>query len=131
MKRINIIFALVLALGFALLAACDSQADKASENLSTAADNFEVQRRIVFYNGITDTYMLTIEGRCSLGNNDRVGQLTVTCKIASEQFSKHFLGLSDNVTYFVEQLKPIDVSTYRTRIIFRPATIIPDIEVDP
>lgn len=124
---------LLLALGGLLLlsTACSSQADKASENLSTAADNFEVQRRVVFYNGITDTYMLTIEGRCSLGNNDGPGELTVTCKIGPEQFKKHFLGLSDNVTYFVEQLEPIDVSTYRTRIIFRPATIIPDIEVDP
>ena len=42
------------------LTACSSDADVASENLSKAADNFEVQRRIVFFNGITDEYRLTI-----------------------------------------------------------------------
>lgn len=31
------------------LASC-SDADTASKNLSTAADNFEINRRIVFYN---------------------------------------------------------------------------------
>jgi hypothetical protein len=109
---------------------CSSQADTASRNLSTAADQFEVQRRVIFYNGITDSYMLTLEGRCSLGNYDKAGQLTVTCKVAEDEYVKHFLGLSDNVTYFVEQLEPIDVSVYRNRIIFRPTTIIPAFELD-
>lgn len=118
------IFALA-ALG--ILASC-TPADVASENLSRAADNFEVNRRIVFYNGITDTYMLTIEGRCSLGNNDPQGKLTVTCKTGENEFKKHFLGLSDNVTYFVEQLEASDVSTFHYRVMFRPQQIIPDVD---
>ena len=65
MKRITL--ALVL---FAVLLTGCSQADTASRNLSSAADNFEVVRRIVFYNGITGEYILTIEGLCSLGNYD-------------------------------------------------------------
>lgn len=84
-----------------LFTACPSDADVASENLSKAADQFEIQRRIVFYNGITGDYMLTVEGRCSLGNYDSGGELSVTCKTA-KGFKKHYLGLSDNVTYFVE-----------------------------
>ena len=55
-----------------------SDADVASSNLSKAADNFEVTRRIVFYNGITGDYMLTIEGLCSLGNDDSARRLSVT-----------------------------------------------------
>jgi hypothetical protein len=113
-----------------LFAACSSPADMVSHNLSTAADQFEIQRRVVFYNGITDTYMLTIEGLCSLGNNDAPGELTVTCKTGPDTFKKHFLGLSDNVTYFVEQLDDVEASEYRYRVIFRPSTIVPDIEVD-
>lgn len=61
------------------LATC-SDAGVASSNLSRAADQFEISRRIVFYNGITGDYMLTIEGLCALGNYDDEGELTVTCK---------------------------------------------------
>lgn len=119
------IAAVLLSLG---LAACSSDADVASENLSKAADNFEVLRRIVFYNGITEQYILSIEGFCSLGNNDPPRELTVTCKTGPGQFKKHFLGLSDNVTYFVEQLESVGVSTSHYRVFFKPSTIVPDID---
>lgn len=109
------------------LAAC-SDADVASSNLSRAADQFEITRRVVFYNGITDSYMLTIEGLCSLGNSDSAGQLTVTCKTGPASYKKHFLGLSDNVTYFVEQTEAADVSPFHYRVIFKPQTILPDID---
>ena len=124
MKLINI--AALMSLG--VLAAC-TDADIASSNLSKAADNFEVNRRVVFYNGITDSYMLVIEGRCSLGNSDDPGEVTITCKDAESGYKKHFLGLSDNVTYFVEQLEPQQVSAYHYRVVFKPQTIIPDIDM--
>lgn len=114
----------VLAL---VLAACTSDADVASRNLSVAAEQFEVERRVVFFNGITDSYMLTIEGRCSI--EDFTTQLTVTCKTGEEDFKKHFLGLSDNVTYFVEQLEGVDVDAFHYRVIFKPEVIIPDIDL--
>lgn len=112
----------------AALAGC-TDADIASTNLSKAADYFEVNRRVVFYNGITGDYMLTIEGLCSLGNMDPAKQLTITCKTGPSAYKKHFLGLSDNVTYFVEQLEPAAVSAYHYRVVFKPAAIIPDLEV--
>jgi hypothetical protein len=115
-----------LALGLTL-GAC-SEADTASENLSTAADNFEINRRIVFFNGITDTYLLTIEGRCSI--TDEGSQLEVTCKTDDDTYLKHFLGLSDNVSYFVEQLDAADVDGFHYRVIFRPETIVPDIDME-
>ena len=116
-----------LALGGA--AACSSDADVASENLSKAADNFEVLRRIVFYNGINGDYILVIEGYCSLGNADAPGELTVTCKVGPNKFKKHFLGRSDNVTYFAEQIEAVGVSTSHYKVFFKPSTIIPDIEI--
>lgn len=121
-------FALIVSMIAAMLAGC-SDADVASSNLSKAADNFEVNRRVVFYNGITGDYMLTIEGLCSLGNNDSAGKVSITCKTGQGTFKKHFLGLSDNVTFFVEQLEPLPVSVYRYRVIFKPSVIIPDIEI--
>jgi len=111
------------------LAACTSDADIASHNISQAADMFEINRRIVFYNGITGEYMLTIEGLCSLGNYDKARELSVTCKVGPKEFKKHFLGLSDNVTYFAEQIQPSSVNAYQYRVIFKPLSIIPDIEL--
>jgi hypothetical protein len=118
---------LVALAAAAVLAGC-SDADVASANVSKAADNFEVMRRIVFYNGISGEYMLTIEGLCSLGNNDRNGQLSVTCKVGNGLYKKHFLGLSDNVTYFVEQVDGAPVGVYHYRVFFKPQTILPNID---
>lgn len=117
----------IALMGLSILAGC-TDADIASQNLSKAADMFEVNRRVVFYNGITGGYMLTVEGLCSLGNKDTADQLTITCKVGPNAFKKHFLGLSDNVTYFVEQLEPNRASTYHYRVIFKPQTIIPDLD---
>ena len=126
MKRILLVLVL---LGAMLTAGC-SEADVASSNVSKAADQFEVNRRIVFYNGITNEYILVIEGLCSLGNYDDVGELSVTCKVGPNSYKKHFLGLSDNVTYIAEQIDPVSASGYQYRVIFRPTTLIPDIEID-
>jgi hypothetical protein len=115
-------------LATAVLAGCSPDADVASRNLSKAADMFEINRRIVFYNGITGEYMLTIEGLCSLGNYDSAGSLSVTCKTGPTSFKKHFLGLSDNVTYFVEQMEQAQASVFHYRVVFKPQIIVPDID---
>ena len=114
-----LILATVAALG---LIGCVSDADMAS------ADNFEIMRRVVFYNGITGDYILSIEGLCSLGNNDTAQRLTVTCKTGDKEYKKHFLGLSDNVTFFAEQLESANVSAYHYRVVFKPQSILPDVD---
>lgn len=119
---------LATALAAIVLAGCSPDADIASRNLSRAADMFEISRRVVFYNGITGDYMLTVEGLCSLGNYDANRQLSITCKTGPDTFKKHFLGLSDNVTYFVEQMEGSKQSVYHYRVVFKPQTIIPDID---
>ncbi|MFG1388781.1 beta-sandwich lipoprotein [Xanthobacter versatilis] len=105
-----------------------SDADVASRNISKAADQFEISRRVVFYNDITGEFLLTIEGLCSLGNYDKSRELTVTCKTGPATYKKHFLGLSDNVTFFAEQTEASKASTYHYRVIFKPSVIIPDVE---
>lgn len=106
-----------------------SDADVASSNLSKAADNFEISRRVVFYNGITGEYMLSIEGLCSIGSASETKAVTVTCKTGPSDYKKHFLGLSDNVTYFAEQVEPAKASQYQYRVVFKPLAIVPDIEI--
>lgn len=116
--------------GLLFLTACDQPADVASRNISNAADNFQINRRVVFINGITDKYLLTIEGFCSLGSGQTTRSLTVTCKTGVNEYKKHFLGLSDNVTFVAEQLDSANVSTYHYVVRFRPETLIPDIKLD-
>lgn len=109
------------------LGACANDAQVASYNLSQAADNFKINRRIVFYNGVTGDYMLTIEGLCSQEQSDK--KLSVTCKVGEGVFKKHFLGLSDNVTYFSEQMAPAAVGVYQYRVTFKPTSILPSVEM--
>lgn len=126
MKKKLIALALLATL---ILGACTTEADTVSHNLSKEADTFKVERRVVFFNGITDKYLLTIEGKCSLGNNDSAGTLTVTCRTGQDEYKKHFLGLSDNVSFFVEQTEAVNVDPFHYRVIFRPEAIIPDIDL--
>jgi len=81
---------IIVLVAVLLIAGC-TDADVASYNLSKAADQFEITRRIVFYNGITGEYMLSIEGLCSLGNDDTTDVRTVTCKTGNESYKKHYL----------------------------------------
>lgn len=124
MRTFSIIGALAGALA---LAGCANDADIASRNLSQAADNFGINRRIVFYNGITGEYILTIEGLCAQQPDGK--KLSVTCKTGPETYKKHFLGLSDNVTYFSEQIDDAKVGVYRYKVTFKPSSIIPDVNL--
>ena len=121
----SVLLAGMMAFSFA---GCEGDAQVASRNLSKAADQFEITRRIVFYNGINGEYMLSMEGLCSI--HDDTNQLEVTCKTGPNEYKKHFLGLSDNVTYFAEQIDGADVSAYHYRVIFKPQTIIPHIDLE-
>lgn len=109
-----------------MLSACSSDADVVSKNLSKAADQFEVDRRIVFYNGITDQYMLEITGKCSVEPEER--KLMVTCKTGPDEYKKHYLGLSDNVTYMAEHLESTAASTDQYRVIFKPEALVPNVD---
>ena len=100
-----------------------------SQNISKDSEQFRVTRRVVFFNGITDKYLLEIEGLCSIEADAEDDQLEVTCKVDKDTYKKHFLGLSDNVSYFVEQMEPIEEDPYHYKVIFKPEEIIPDIEM--
>jgi len=112
----------------AFLAGCTSDADKVSENLSTAAEQFEIERRVTAINGITDSVMLEIQGRCSI--EDDGNQLEVTCKIGPNEYAKHFVGLSDNVTYVTQQLGTVDASVYHHRVLIKPENLLPEFDYE-
>ena len=127
MKKL-LLFITVLLVSITLVGC--TPADQVSENLSKEADHFNILRKIVFYNGITDEYMFAMEGYCSIEVDMTDNQLEVTCQVGDGEYEKHFLGLSDNVTYMVLQLETANVSAYHYKIYFRPQTLIPSIELD-
>lgn len=119
--------AVVLA-GAIVLAGCGSNADTVSNNISKEAEKFKVGRRIVVTNSITDKTVYLIEGRCSWETPDS-RTLEVVCKDAPGQFTKATVGLGDNTTWASVQLGKINVSEYRTKIIIRPQSIVPDLDL--
>lgn len=121
MKKLIMIIVVML-----MATSCMTDSKMASNNLSKAAEMFQIARRVVFYNGVTGDYILTIEGLCSVDEN--LKKLSVTCKIGEGLYKKHYLGLSDNVTYFAEQLNAKAVSVYHHKVIFKPQSIIPNID---
>lgn len=127
MKKLILSILAVIGL-VTILAGCTSEADTVSQNLSKSADSFQVQRKVVFINGITDKYLLSIEGLCSLDASS-AKKVSITCKTGDNQYKKHYLGLSDNVTYMVEQTDAKYEDAYHYKIIFRPEAIIPDIDL--
>lgn len=114
-------------LALLLITGCAPAAKTASDNLSQAADNFEINRRIQFINGMTDKTFLTIEGLCSIDHSN--SELQVTCKIGPNAYKKHFLGLSNNVTYVAEQIDAAPADPFHYRVVVRPETLIPNIDV--
>jgi hypothetical protein len=118
---------LLAAIASLTLSSCTQESEIAAYNVSQAAHNFEVNRRVVFYNGITDTYIMTIEGLLSVTTED--GKLSVIVKTGPSEYKKHYLGVSDNVTWFCEQIDSVKADPFHYRVVFRPTTIIPAVEV--
>lgn len=117
-----------LIIAVLILTGCTSDADRVNENLSTDAEQFNVQRTIVFYNGITESYIAVVEGRCSIERTDRWMQ--AICKVGPNEFTRDEVGLSDNVTYFVLQTKPANVDDYTKKIVLKPGDGLPDFDVE-
>lgn len=130
-KSIKIGIAAVAIAGVLGLAGCASDADRTSQNLSTAAEAFEIQRTIVATNGITGKTMLFVEGRCSLESAESflAGAIEITCKISSEDYVKHFYVPGDQDQIVITQEEPIDVSEYHTRVILKPLGSIPEFDI--
>lgn len=124
MKRLALLALAVLAVA---LSACGSAADTVSRNISKDAEQFRIERRIVVINGITDKPELMVTGRCSYESYR--WQLVLTCKEGPNEYKKHTIGLSDNVFWTSTQVGAVNESEYRTKFIFRPESIVPNVDL--
>lgn len=118
----------IAAIGALALTGCTSDAEQASYNLSKEADQFNIERNITFYNGITNEIIADFTGFCSI--TDESNQLEVTCKNGPDSYTKDFLGLSDNVTYIALQTEGKDVSLYHRKVIIKPENILPEFDLE-
>ncbi len=130
MKNIKTKIAALAIAGLAVigLAGCESDADTASRNIATAAEQFEVQRTIVGINGITGDTIFFAEGRCSFETSGR--RFDVTCRYGENEYRKHVFILGDQDSVSITQEEPIDVSVYHTRVILKPENLLPEFDLE-
>lgn len=108
------------------LVGCDQrQADDVSYNLSLRADNFEDVRQITVINCLQGDVLFQMTGKMSIEVDGSDNQLEIVVEDENGEYKKHFIGLSDNVTYVVEDITSGDVSKYSYTLNFNPNMWIP------
>ena len=107
------------------LSGCDTQASRVSYNLSQQADNFNDVRQITVMNCIKGDVLFQMTGKMSITADTADNQLEVIVEDNDGNYKKHFIGLSDNVTYVVEDITSGDVSKYHYTLNFNPNMWIP------
>jgi len=108
------------------MAACDQrQADDVSYNLSLRADNFEDVRQITVINCLQGEVLFQMTGKMSIEVDSADNQLEIVVEDENGEFKKHFIGLSDNTTYVVEDITSGDVSKYSYTLNFNPKMWLP------
>lgn len=112
-----------------LFAGCGTEADKVSYNLSQEADNFNDVRQITVINCLQGDVLFQMTGKISIEADTADNQLEIIVEDENGEYKKHFIGLSDNVTYVVEDITSDDVDKYQYTLNFNPNMWLPvDIE---
>ncbi|MCH1973467.1 hypothetical protein MCI89_14055 [Muricomes sp. OA1] len=127
MKTITKTIVLTMMAGV-LLTGC-TEADRVSSNLSKEADNFNDIRQITVINCLQGDVLFQMTGKMSITADTGDNQLEVVVEDENGNYKKHFIGLSDNVTYVVEDITSKDVEKYKYTLNFNPNMWIP-VEID-
>lgn len=125
MKKI-ICIVLVIMIAVGCTTACTS-AMNVNHNLSQAADNFQVLRKITVYNARTDLIVMEMEGYMSLSNNS-TNELVVTCKTGANEYKKNYIYLNEYVIYVVEDITGTETDPYHYKVHFY--TALPDVDIN-
>lgn len=125
-KIVSLLIVSVMLIGMCVgLSGCKTQATMVSYNLSQEADNFNVVRQLTVINCIQGDVLFQMTGKMSITADRADNQLEVLVEDENGNYQKHFIGLSDNVTYTVEQKNYKDVSNYKYTLNFNPKMWIP------
>lgn len=123
-KRIIAILTVVMAaVG---LVAC-SEASRVESNLTKEADNFNVARQLTVINCLQGDVLFQMTGKMSIKADVDDNQLEIVVENDDGNYTKHFVGLSDNVTYTIEDLNlgSNDVEKYKYTLNFNPKMWLP------
>lgn len=120
----KVLFVITVA-ALLMLTGCESEAEKVSYNLSLQADNFNVVRQLTVINCIGGDTLFQMRGKMSITADTADNQLEVVVEDEDGSYKKHFIGLSDNVTYVVEDLGGNAVSKYKYTLNYNPKMWIP------
>ena len=123
-KKIIVVIALVLSVSI-LCTVCQREADKVSYNLSKEADNFNDIRQITVMNCIKGDVLFQMTGKMSITADPEDNQLEVIVEDENGEYKKHFIGLSDNVTYVVEDITSKNIDKYKYTLNFNPKMWVP------
>ena len=131
MKKSRIILALLsVLLTVTVFTGCETEAQRVSYNLSQQADNFNIVRQLTVINCIESDVLFQMTGKMSITADRADNQLEIIVE-DNGTYVKHFVGLSDNVTYVVEDLNlgANEVNKYKYTLNFNPKMWIPyDVE---
>lgn len=107
-------------------AAYQSEYAKSINKLEMSEGNFKTYRRVVFYNVRLGETVFTCEGYCHI-QIDEDGDIELVVKTAPDAYFRHYLGQKQDITYFSEQLKPVDNNEFYYKITWNPKLWIPTI----
>ena len=125
MKIRKMISAFAAALVLSITFAGCNQAERVSYNLSKEADNFNDIRQVTVINCIEGDILFQMTGKMSITADTSDNQLEIIVEDENGEYKKHFIGLSNNVTYVVEDITSEDVSNYKYTLNFNPDMWIP------
>ena len=128
MRKLMRVCAIILAIAaiITMFTGCQTEAERVSYNLSQEADNFNVVRQLTVINCIEGDVLFQMTGKMSITADTADNQLEIIVEDGNT-YVKHFVGLSDNVTYVVEDLNvgANKVSKYKYTLNFNPNMWIP------
>lgn len=128
-KKLTVV--LVIAMMAAGIITGCSEKDRVESNLTKEADNFNVVRQLTVINCLKGDVLFQMTGKMSITADTEDNQLEIIVENDDDTYVKHFVGLSDNVTYVIEDLNlgKNDVEKYKYTLNFNPEMWIP-VEVE-
>jgi hypothetical protein len=124
MKR-KMIMLLISTAFFSLSITGCTEAERVNYNISQDADNFNQIRQLTVINCIKGDVLFQMTGKMSIIADVDDNQLEVLVEDEHGDYKKHFIGLSDNVTYVVEDITSDNIENYHYQLNFNPHMWLP------
>lgn len=124
-KILACIVSCILLIG--MMTGCESEASRVEYNLTQEADNFNIVRQLTVINCLQGDVLFQMTGKMSITADVDDNQLEIIVENDDGNYTKHFVGLSDNVTYTIEDLNlgKNDVEKYKYTLNFNPNMWMP------